>query len=69
MTQCWEWSRTISAEMVGVQGPPRPLRGPGQGPGGGFKGATIPLRKRILHIKKPKLGLSRKEKFKLSDLT
>ena len=43
--QGWEWSRTISAEMVGVQGPPRPRRGPGAGPWWGLKGGNAPFLK------------------------
>ena len=36
--QGWEWSRTISAEMVGVQGRLGPGGVQGQGPGRGCKG-------------------------------
>ena len=39
----------------------------GQGPVGDLKGATPPLRKRISHILKPKLGLSWKKSAKSSD--
>ena len=44
-SQGWEWSRSISAEMVGVQGPSRPRRGPGAGPWWGLKGGNAPFLK------------------------